>query len=744
MKLLRLSLCLVISLLFAGVHAQGQKQTSNAAIEKKIDKLLKKMTLEEKIGQMCQVNISPKATEVPQKIKDAIRAGKIGSILNAGSPDMIAEIQRIALNESNAKIPVIIGRDVIHGFNTVFPIPLGQAASWNRELVEKGAAIAAQEASEVGINWTFAPMLDVSRDPRWGRIAESLGEDPCLVSELGSAMVKGFQGETRKFAACAKHFVGYGATENGKDYNPVFIPINQLRNVYLPPFQKAIETGCATVMTAFNDIDGTPASGNEFLLKQVLRNEWSFKGFVVSDWNSMTQMKSQGFCADDKDVALKSANAGLDMEMVSTTYTNHLSALVKEGKVDLETIDTAVRNILRIKYQLNLFDDPYSGLPNNVTTLCSQHKQAAKAIATQSIVLLKNQDQLLPLSSNKKIAVIGPMADAQNDQMGCWAMDGVADDVVTPLTALKKQFGANIKYAKGIADCRTNDKSLLSEAVNIAKLSDVILYFGGEDAILSGEGHSRAFINLPGAQEELISTLAKTGKPIVLVIMAGRPLTFNKAAEKAAAIMYAWHPGTMGGEALADLITGKAVPSGKLPVTFPKTLGQVPIYYGTLRTGRPANWKMLGIPTGTPLDPVGLSNNYLDVSVLPAYPFGYGLSYTTFKYDKLKASSNEISKNKPVKIQVEVQNTGKVEADEIVQLYIRDEVASVMQPKLALKDFKRVTLKPQENKTVVFTLTADMLEFIKRDGQVTYEPGSIKVFVGANSQELLEVKIQAI
>ncbi|NME67998.1 beta-glucosidase BglX [Flammeovirga aprica] len=714
---------------------------SNTEVENKVNEIFNQLTLEEKIGQMIQI-ASTNGDEVPQYVIDAIKEGRVGSILNAGTPKAIAKIQKIVAKESPNKIPLIIGRDVIHGYKTIFPIPLGQAASWNRGLVETGANIAGKEAYDEGINWTFAPMIDISRDPRWGRIAESLGEDPYLTAELGAAMVVGFQGnelsaEEGRIAACAKHFIGYGATENGKDYNAVSIPDYQLWNTYLPPFKAALDAGVGTFMTAFNDINGVPASANQFLLKEVLRDQWKFDGFVVSDWESMSQMIKQGYSENLRDVALQSASAQLDMEMVSSSYQAHLKELVESGEVDIEMVNTAVKNILRVKVALGLFDKDYKGVPKNTEILSDAHKEEAKKMAIESLVLLKN-DNALPLAIGKeKIGIVGPLADAPAEQVGTWSLDAVIDQVETPLNTFQEAYGDQIVFAKGLENARSNKTDQIKATVEAMNEVKDVIVFAGEDAILSGEGHSRAFINLPGAQEELINALADAGKNIILVVQAGRPLTLEAVENKVNAILYAWHPGTMGGPALLDVITGKVSPSGKLPVTFPRTVGQVPIYYSSIESGRPANPQMLGIPTGTPLDPVGLTNNYLDVSVTPAYAFGYGLTYTSFSISKPKFSKLELTKGEKITVEVEVKNTGKKEGAEVVQLYIRDKVASYMRPKLELKGFEKVYLAPGESKKVTFEIGPDQLSFFDKNGNVLLEKGKFEIFVGNASDNLV-------
>lgn len=732
---------MIATLVFLPVFAITTVAQNDQKIEEKVNSIFNELSLEEKIGQMIQI-ASTNGDDVPQYVIDAIKEGRVGSILNAGTPEAIAKIQKIVAKESPNKVPLIIGRDVIHGYKTIFPIPLGQAASWNTNLVEVGAKVAGNEAYDEGINWTFAPMIDVSRDPRWGRIAESLGEDPYLTSVLGAAIVKGFQGEglsdeEGRIAACAKHFIGYGATENGKDYNAVSIPDYQLWNTYLPPFEAAVDAGVGTFMTAFNDINGVPASANQYLLKEVLRDKWNFDGFVVSDWESMSQMINQGYSENLRDVALQSASAQLDMEMVSTSYQKHLKELIESGEIDIDIVNTAVKNILRVKVTLGLFDKSYKGVPKKSSILSDNHKEEAKKMAIESLVLLKNDNALLPLSlENTKIGIVGPLADAPAEQVGTWSLDAKLDQVVTPLSAFKVAYGDNIVYAKGLENARSNDTKYIQNAVDAMKDVDNVIIFAGEDAILSGEGHSRAFITLPGAQEELISRLSEVNKNIILVIQAGRPLTLGNIENKVGAIVYAWHPGTMGGPAIREVLAGEVTPSGKLPVTFPRTLGQVPIYYSSIESGRPANPQMLGIPTGTPLNPVGLSNNYLDVSVTPAYAFGYGLSYTSFEISKPSFSSNELSKEETITVSVEVKNTGKYDGAEVVQLYIHDKVASTMRPKLELKGFEKIYLKAGETKTVSFEIGNAQLFFYSKTGEKLIEPGKFEIFVGNASDNL--------
>ncbi|WP_228520849.1 glycoside hydrolase family 3 N-terminal domain-containing protein [Flavobacterium sp. HJJ] len=580
--------CILIFSCFAITAGFAQDKKT----EDKIEALLSKMTLREKIGQMNQINGRNPSEELYRQI----RSGEVGSMLNVENPELVNKLQKIAKEESRLGIPLVIARDVIHSFKTMFPIPLGQAASFDPEIVETGAQIAAREASEKGIRWTFAPMMDIARDARWGRIAESFGEDTYLSEIMAVAMVKGFQGNDlstpSSIAACAKHFIAYGAAEGGRDYNLTNITQRQLRNFYLPPFEKAIkDAGCATLMTSFNTNDGIPASGNEFLLRNVLRKEWGFDGVVVTDYNAIRDMVRIGFCEDNKDAAMKAANAGVDMEMASGTYLQNIETLIAEGKVQQKTIDDEVRNILRLKFRLGLFDNPYVDLKAKSSIYSESHLQAAKKAAEESFVLLKNKNNILPLTSNiKTVAVIGPMADAPHDQMGTWSFDGEKTMTQTPLKALQKQYGKDVKfiYEQGLAFSRDNNTANFSKAVEAAKQADAILVFIGEEAILSGEAHCLADINLKGAQSQLIEELSKMGKPLVTLVMAGRPLTIAKEIEQSDAVLYLWHPGTMGGPAVADILFGKSVPSGKLPVTFPKYVGQIPTYYNHDKIGRPA------------------------------------------------------------------------------------------------------------------------------------------------------------
>lgn len=717
-------------------------------IESRVESLLSQMTIEEKLGQMNQ--LSPWDFE---ELAARVRKGEVGSILNVVNPEEINKIQKIAVEESRLGIPILVSRDVIHGYKTIFPIPLGQAATFNPQIAEDGARVAAIEASADGIRWTFAPMIDISRDPRWGRIAESCGEDPYLSSVMGAAMIKGYQGDSLNdptaIAACAKHFVAYGAAEGGKDYNSTFIPERVLRNVYLPPFKAAVEAGCATFMTSFNDNDGVPSTANKFVLKDVLRDEWKYDGMVVTDWASAAEMINHGFCVDGKDAAEKSVNAGVDMEMVSETFIKNLKQSVEEKKVSMETIDNAVRNILRLKFRLGLFENPYVVTPQ-IVKYADAHLQVAKTAAEQSVILLKNDVQTLPFTDKvKTVAVVGPMADAPYEQMGTWVFDGEKEHTQTPLKAIREMYGdkVNVIFEQGLAYSRDKNVAGIAKAVNAARRADVVVCFVGEESILSGEAHSLANLDLQGAQSQLIKSLAATGKPVVTVVMAGRQLTISDEVEASDAVLYSFHPGTMGGPAIADILFGKVNPSGKTPVTFPRMTGQAPIYYAHNNTGRPANpTEMLidEIPVEAGQTSVGCRSFYLDAGNSPLFPFGYGLSYTNFEYSDLKLASDKLTVDGEVNVSVNLKNAGKYDGTEVVQLYVQDKVGSVTRPVKELKAFQRVELKAGESKTVTFTLPVSDLAFWRYDMTYGVEPGDFKLWVGTNSAEGLSADFTVI
>ncbi len=719
------------------------------SVDQRVESLLEKMTLEEKIGQMNQLNFD----NLDDDLLNSVKKGNIGSLLNVWNATTVNKLQETAVKESRLGIPLLIARDVIHGYKTIFPIPLGQACSFDPKTIEEGARVAAIEASENGIRWTFAPMIDIARDARWGRIAESLGEDPYLSAKLGEAMIKGFQGEDltspTALAACAKHFVGYGAAEGGRDYNSTSITPLSLRNTYLVPFQKAIDAGVATVMTSFNDNDGVPPSGDKYLLKNILRDEMKFKGMVVSDWNSVGEMITHGFATDGKDAARLSANAGLDMEMNTQFYVKYLQELLDEGKVSIADIDNSVRYILALKFKLGLFENPYVTQQKQSMLYDQDHLRKARAAAVKSAVLLKN-DGLLPLKRNQKIAIIGPMADAPHDQMGTWVFDGEAEHTITPIRALK-EYGEfkDIKYnylpiLKTSTDLDTKDFNKVRQTLQQA---DVAVVFVGEESRLSGEAHSLSNINLIGKQSELIQEAKKAGKPVVVVVMAGRPLTIERDLAYADAVLYCFHPGTMGGPAVLDLLFGKENPSGKLPVTFVKEVGQIPLYYNHNNTGRPAPATVNTIFEDREdiiQSSVGDVSRYLDSGVAPLYPFGYGLSYSKFEYSDLSLSSKQISVSDSLEISVLLKNTSQVEGTEVVQLYVRDLVASVVRPVKELKGFQRISLKAGETKKVTFILSADDLAFYGRDLSKRAELGTFSLWIGGDSQAEITENFQLV
>lgn len=709
----------------------------------RIVELLGRMTLAEKIGQMTQVN-SANGT-VPTELHEAVKAGRIGSILNEVNVDTVNQLQRIAIEESRLGIPLLMGRDVIHGFKTVLPIPLGLAATWNPELVRRGARMAALEAASSGINWTFAPMIDVTRDPRWGRIAESLGEDPHLHSVLGAAMIKGFQGDdlanAGTIAACAKHFAGYGAVESGRDYNTTNIPENELRNVYLPPFRAAVDAGVATIMTSFSDLNGVPASGNRFLLRKVLRDEWGFKGFVVSDWASIEQLSVHGLTANNKQAAHAALSAGVNMEMASATYAENIAGLVAEGSIDVQQIDELVGAILRVKFALGLFERPFTEPGSFPATANPEHLAVARQAAVQSIVLLENRDNTLPLETGKlaSVAVVGPLADDGYEQLGTWVFDGDPEISQTPLQSMRQFLGdaVAIRYVRAMETTRGRSTDAFDAAVAAAAESDVVIAFLGEESILSGEAHSRADIGLPGNQAALVRALSKTGKPLVAVIQAGRPLTLGNIIPHVDAILFAWHPGTMGGPAITDILFGVESPSGKLPVTFPKMVGQVPIYYAHKRTGKPATpdtyLHIDAIPARMPQTSGGFVASHLDAGYTPQYPFGYGLSYTAFTYSDIQVSAERAVIGETVTVKAIVSNSGTRAAEEVVQLYVRDLVGNVTRPVKELKGFQRLRLNPGEHREVAFELAPGALAFYGRDMQLITEPGDFHVWIGGSS-----------
>lgn len=697
--------------------------------EKKIDDLLSRMTLHEKIGQMNQLSGGDWLTEAAEK-------GEVGSILNCVDPAEINRIQKAAVERSRLGIPILVSRDVIHGFKTIFPIPLGLAATFDPELVESGARVAAVEAASCGVRWTFSPMLDISRDPRWGRIAESSGEDPYLDAVMGAAMVRGYQGngDSTSIAACLKHFVGYGATEGGRDYNTVELSERTLRNVYFPAFQAGVDAGAMTLMTSFNTIDGVPSTGNKWLLQDVLRGEWGFDGMIVTDWNSSGEMIMHGFAKDLKDATDLAVNAGVEMDMMSYGYISFIEELVKEKKISEKQIDDAVRDILRLKFRLGLFDNPYVNEEGSKDVLYApSHLEAAKQSAIESAILLKN-DNALPLKDAKTLLVTGPLADAPYEQMGTWAFDGDETHSVTPLAALKKDY--NVIYEPGTAFSRDRSTAGIAKAKAAASRADAIVVFAGEEAILSGEAHCLSDLNLQGAQSELIAAMRQTGKKVIVVVMAGRPLTIGRDLENCDAMLYSFHPGTMGGEAIADLLSGKAVPSGKTPVTFLKTVGQAPMYYNHLNTGRPntgTETLLMDLPLKAGQTSNGCTSYYLDSGYGPLFPFGYGLSYTTFEYSDIALDSREYTAADTIKVKVTLKNSGEYTGTEVAQLYVRDLVGSIARPVKELKGFQRVALNAGESKVVDFSLPVSALAFWNINNEYIVEPGDFQLWVATDS-----------
>ncbi len=726
-----------------------------------IDGLMKKMTLEEKIGQLNLPSAGDITTGQAKSsdIAKKIREGKVGGLFNVKTVAKIKEIQRVAVEESRLKIPLLFGMDVIHGYETVFPIPLGLSCTWNLEAIEQSARIAAIEASADGINWTFSPMVDIARDPRWGRIAEGSGEDPYLGAQIAKAMVMGYQGnltDNTQILACVKHFALYGAAEAGRDYNTTDMSRVRMFNEYFPPYKAAVDAGVGSVMASFNEVDGIPATANKFLMTEVLRNLWGFKGFVVTDYTGINEMIDHGM-GNLQEVSALALQAGIDMDMVGEGFLTTLASSLREGKVTLQQIDHACRLILEAKYILGLFDNPYkycneSRAKTDIYT--AAHRKIARSIAAESFVLLKNQDDLLPLKKGGTIAVIGPLADNKRNMPGTWSVAANFDNAISVLTGIKEVAGteANVLYAKGSfldddslfeqragmfgkdfsRDGKTKQQ-LMDEALAVAARADVIIAAVGESSEMSGESSSRTNIDIPQAQKDLLEALLKTGKPVIMVMFTGRPLTIKWESENIPAILNVWFGGSEAGYAIADVLFGDVVPSGKLTSTFPQNIGQVPIYYAHKNTGRP-------LPEGKWFEK--FRSNYLDVSNDPLYPFGYGLSYTTFSYSDVKLSSNKMSKSGKIMASVTVTNTGMLEGKEVVQLYIRDLVGSITRPVKELKGFQKINLKPGESKEVSFTITDEMLKFYNSDLKFVSEPGAFKVFIGGNSRDVKEASFQ--
>ena len=695
------------------------------AAAQNLDSLLRQMTLEEKLGQLNLLSADGRASPQQQQL---VRAGKLGGLFNVIGAENTTPVQRIAVTESRLKIPLLFGLDVIHGYRTIFPIPLGEASSFNPEVAEATARAAGLEAAAAGINWTYAPMVDIARDPRWGRIAEGSGEDPYLGSVLAAARVRGFQ---QSIFATIKHFAGYGAAEAGREYNETEISERTMREIYLPPFKAGLDAGAASVMSAFNSISGVPASGNAWLTDTVLRREWGFTGFVTSDWTSVAELIPHGVAGSLADAGRVALTAGVDMDMMSSSYvSDSMAALVRSGRVPTAVVDSAVLRVLRAKQRLGLFRDPYRA---RTAPPMAESRTLARRAARESIVLLKNDRNVLPLDpKTATIAVIGPLADNKLDPLGPWHTQGQAEDVVTVLQGIRSRAsGSQVIYAQG-AGIDDTVTSGIGAAVAAARRANVAVLVLGERHDMSGEAASRAWLGLPGVQQQLLEAVAATGTPVVLVLMNGRPLILEWAAEHVPAIVETWYLGVEAGNATADVLFGDYNPSGKLPVTFPRALGQVPLYYNHRNTGRPMQ------PQNK------FSSKYIDVPNDPRYPFGFGLSYTTFSYRDLRLSTARARVTDTVTATVTVANTGAREGAEVVQLYVRDEVATVSRPVRELKAFQRVTLKPNESRTVTLRVAVKDLWFIGLDMKRVVEPGTFRVYVGPSSAEGLEATFECI
>ncbi len=727
-RLTTLFISLALVLLILPVCAQVRQPNTEA----RIDALLREMTLAEKLGQLQQLDGESNGNFRPEHL-DLIRKGLLGATLNVRGARRTNQLQRVAMEESRLKIPVLFGFDTIHGYRTIFPIPLAEAGSWDPSLAERSASIAAKETYAAGVRWTFAPMVDIARDPRWGRISEGSGEDPFLGAAFARARVRGFQGNdysaTGKILACAKHWVAYGAAEAGRDYNTTDLSEQTLRTIYFPPFKAAVDAGVGTLMSAFNDLNGVPSSANPFTLTKVLRGEWKFDGFVVSDYTAVTELINHGVAANEPDAARAALSAGVDMEMVGRLFNRHGPQLLKEGKLTQETVDQAVRRILRIKFRLGLFEHPYVDEANETGSLLTkENRAAAREIAGRSMVLLKDDHQTLPLSKSlRSIAVIGPLADNQRAPLGWWSGDGRDENTVTPLAGIRAKVSSQTKisYAKG-CEIEGGTTEGFAAAIAAAREAEVTIVFVGEAKEMVGEAASRSSLDLPGHQMDLVKAIQATGKPTIVVLVNGRPLTIGWIAENVPAILEAWMGGTESGNAIADILFGDVNPGAKLPVTFPRVVGQVPIYYNHMNTGRPpeANNRY--------------TSKYLDTPWTPLFPFGYGLSYTQFKLSNLRLSAQNIRPDGKVTVSVEIENTGRRTGDEVVQLYIRDIASSVTRPVKELKGFQRITLRPGERQRLEFTLSPEQLGFYNREMRFVVEPGDFKFFVGTSSEDGLE------
>ena len=714
----------------------GGAQGALRDVESRVDSLMSLMTLDEKIGQLNQLS----GYGYHPDMVGQIRIGSVGSLLNEVDPVVVNKLQKEAVENTRLHIPLVFARDVIHGFKTMFPIPVGQAATWNPEIVEQGSRVSARECSSAGVRWTFSPMVDIARDARWGRLAEGYGEDPYLTSVMGMAAVKGYQGDdlTRPdaIAACTKHFAGYGMSESGRDYNTANVTGTVLHDVILSPFKACADAGSATFMCSFNDIDGIPSSANRKLLRGILRDRWGWDGLLVSDWNSIGDMLKHGTAADLREASLQALHAGVDMDMEAHGYTQYVKELIEAGRISEKEIDALVRNVLRLKFRLGLFENPYVDEKNMNRFFEKESLAAAQRAAEESAILLTNNG-ILPMKGSERILVVGPMADAKHDQNGTWCFDLDKERTVTVLEGLRKAYGVkNVTYVPGLQFSRDRSDAGFAKAVEAAGKCDVIVFVGGEEAVLSGEAHCRADISLPGAQTELLKELKKTGKPIVAVLLSGRPLTLPEESELCDAILFCFHNGTMGGPAVANLLTGKVNPSGKLPVTMPRMVGQVPIYYAHKNTGRPTEGEIMlmdQIPLEAGQTSTGCTSFWLDAGLAPLYPFGYGLSYTTFEYGKPELSATSMDGNGEITVSCRVTNTGKTRGADVAQLYVRDMVASLAQPVKQLKGFEKVWLNPGESKTVTFTLPASRLAFHDTEGNEITEPGEFTLWVDNSS-----------
>jgi beta-glucosidase len=736
LPLLPAGLAVALVLLPGGRLRAGDAGAPNP-VEARVEGLLRQMTLEEKLGQLQQLDGSADGRIKPEQLALAMK-GLLGSTLNVRGAANVNEIQRAAVDRSRLKIPILAGYDVIHGYRTIFPIPLGEAASFDPALAETTARIAAAEATAVGLKWTFAPMVDIARDPRWGRIAEGAGEDPYLGSAFARARVRGFQGggggDPERVIACAKHWVGYGAAEAGREYNTTDLSERALREVYFPPFRAALEAGVGTFMSAFNDLDGLPATANPFTLTRVLRGEWGFDGFVVSDYTAVPELIQHGVARDEPEAAQRALTAGVDMEMVSRLYATRLPALVRAGVVPMATLDEAVRRVLRIKMRAGLFERPYAEEGREAAVLLNPaHRETARTAAARSIVLLRNEGGVLPLRKDlRSIALIGPLADDPREPLGSWSGDGRKEDTVTVVAGVKAKLGPEVRlaYAKG-CDVEGGSPAQRAEAVARAREAEAVVLVVGESAAMSGEAGSRSSIDLPGPQLGLVQEVLKAGKPTVVVLMNGRPLTIPWIAENAAAILETWQGGTEAGHAIADVLFGDANPGGKLPVTFPRSVGQIPLYYNHKNTGRPVG-------------PQRWSSKYLDIPVSPLYPFGFGLSYTRFALHNLRVSAASVPPGGEVTVSVDVENVGPRAGDEVVQLYVSHEAASVTRPVKQLRGFERLTLAAGETRPVRFRLGPADLGLLDGQFRLVVEPGEIRVAVGTSSEGGLEGRFRVV